>query len=329
MASRGRFRASPRRAFFGRGVERGNRMDIHDFVKKLKAKAIDHREYFHYTTLDKYFKMQKPVALPNGETHRMLWLTRATDTNDGMERNYGAHEYLGCFTYSPYENVGMWFMYGKESPDAVRIGFDQKHFKKWRKANIWDDGKSRKAKLYSVSSDSEGSPVYCEILADQIVDVSFYDVAYVCSKEDVEHHRWPKSVEWRREYHEVRSDDPDIVSDKGSLLCSNDFTERTCSKLPFCFKKKGWANEREVRLVVSLKQESVAGKAIAIPFDEPLKCIAGDTKQNVVLSPWYENELADKDINDKTASRSVFTGELLTKSHTILNESGSEEGVTQ
>ena len=289
-------------------------MDIYDFVEMLKAKAIDHREYFHYTTLDKYYKMQQPVVLPDGETHRMLWLTRATDTNDGMERNYGAHEYLGCFTYSPYENVGMWFMYGKERPDAVRIGFDQRHFKTWRKANIWDEGKSRKARLYSVSSDSEGIPVYQEIPADQIVDVCFYDVAYVCTKEDVEHHRWPKSVEWRREYYEVRSDDPEFVSEKGSLLYSNDFTERICGKLPFCFKKKGWSSEREVRIVVSLKPEATVGKTIAIPFDAPLGCIAGDTKQNVVLSPWYKDELADKIINDRNASKSVFADELLIKS---------------
>ena len=119
-------------------------MELQDFIKCLKDKAIDHREYFHYTTVDKYLKMQTPVKLPDGETHRMLWLTPATATNDGMERKYGDHAYLGCFTYSPYENVGMWFMYGKQRADAIRIGFDKEHFDKWRKSNIWDDGTSQK-----------------------------------------------------------------------------------------------------------------------------------------------------------------------------------------
>ena len=70
-------------------------MELQDFIKRLKGKAIDHREYFHYTADDKYLKMQTLVKLHDEETA----------TNDGLERKYGAHEYLGCFTYSPCENV--------------------------------------------------------------------------------------------------------------------------------------------------------------------------------------------------------------------------------
>ena len=281
-------------------------MELQDFIKCLKDKAIDHREYFHYTTVDKYLKMQTPVKLPDGETHRMLWLTPATATNDGMERKYGDHAYLGCFTYSPYENVGMWFMYGKQRADAIRIGFDKEHFDKWRKSNIWDDGKKRKAKLYGVSYGVNGEQIYREIPSDQIEDVCFYDVAYVCSREDVEHHRWPKSVEWRREYHEVRSDDPEVVSEKGSLLYSNDFAERMCSKLPFCFKKKGWSNEREVRLVVSLKLEAAQWEHIAIPFDEPIEGIESCAEKKIVLGPWSDKG----SLSNTIGTKSVFTGEL-------------------
>ena len=286
-------------------------MDIYDFVGKLKAKAIDHREYFHYTTFDKYLKMQEPVELPNGGgTHRIFWLTPATNTNDGMERNYGDHAYLGCFTYSPYESVGMWFMYGKQRSDAIRIGFDQLHLAKWLRANIITEGNLRKIKAYGVSYDNCGRPVYEGISLSLIDDVCLYDVAYVLSKADVEHHRWPKSVEWRREYHKVTSTDLDIVSEKEALLYSDDFTDKNCVKLPFCLKKKGWSHEREVRIVVSLKSEAKQWEHIAIPFDEPLECVASSPVDNIVLSPWYVAKDAPIGLNEYSAKKSVFTDEL-------------------
>ena len=286
-------------------------MDIYDFVEMLKAKAIDHREYFHYTTFDKYLKMQEPVKLPNcGGTHRLFWLTPATKTNDGMERNYGGHAYLGCFTYSPYESVGMWFMYGKQRSDAIRIGFDQLHLAKWLNANIITEGNLRKIKAFGVSYDDGGRPVYEEISLNLIDDVCLYDVAYVLSKADVEHHRWPKSVEWRREYHKVTSTDLDIVSAKEALLYSDDFTGKNCVKLPFCFKKKGWSHEREVRIVVSLKANAKQWEHIAIPFDEPLECVASNTEDNIILSPWYSAKEAPRGLGECFAKKSVFTDEL-------------------
>lgn len=286
-------------------------MDIYDFVGKLKAKAIDHREYFHYTTFDKYLKMQEPVKLPNGNgTHRLFWLTPATKTNDGMERNYGGNAYLGCFTYSPYESVGMWFMYGKQRPDAIRIGFDQLHLAKWLNANIITKGNLRKIKAFGVSYDDCGRPVYEEIAVNLIEDICLYDVAYVLSKADVEHHRWPKSVEWRREYHKVTSSDLDIVSEKEALLYSEDFTDKNCVRLPFCFKKKGWSHEREVRIVVSLNPEARQWEHVAIPFDEPLECVSSNPADNIVLSPWYVAKDAPRGLNEYSAKKSVFADEL-------------------
>lgn len=285
-------------------------MELQDFIKCLKDKAIDHREYFHYTTVDKYLKMQTPVKLPDGETHRMLWLTPATATNDGMERKYGDHAYLGCFTYSPYESVGMWFMYGNPKKNAIRIGFDNQSLTEWRKRNINEKDHGRTIKAYGIDFDSNGVPIYHEIQSAMIEDVCLYDVAYVLSKEDVEHHRWPKSVEWRRDYHEVRSDNLEIVSKKGSLLYSNDFTDKTCSKLPFCFKKKGWSNEREVRLVVLLRPDASKWVHIAVPFDEPLECVDVKKKDCILLGPWHNGGHLSGVINEDLVGKSVFTGEL-------------------
>lgn len=297
-------------------------MELQDFIKCLKDKAIDHREYFHYTTVDKYLKMQTPVKLPDGETHRMLWLTPATATNDGMERKYGDHAYLGCFTYSPYESVGMWFMYGNPKKNAIRIGFDNQSLTEWRKRNINEKDHRRTIKAYGIDFDSNGVPIYHEIQSAMIEDVCLCDVAYVLSKEDVEHHRWPKSVEWRRDYHEVRSDNLEIVSKKGSLLYSNDFTDKTCSKLPFCFKKKGWSNEREVRIVVSLKPEAAQWKHVAIPFDGPLAFVESHKKEYIVLGPWHEDGDMNGIVDERSVGRSIFMGEL-------ANNAGKGNGLVQ
>lgn len=280
--------------------------DINGLIHELKKQAIAHHEYFHYTTVDKYLKMIKPVALPNGESHRMFWLTQATETNDKFERNYGNGEYLGCFTYSPYESVGMWFMYGKQHHDAARIGFDLRHFTKWLNSCIRNNGMTRTIMAFGIDENNG----YEEIPSEEIDDVCIYDVAYVLSRQDIDHHGWPCNVEWRRNCHRVIDSDMDIVSGNGAFLYAEDFTDKVCHKLPFCFKKKGWANEREVRIVVSLKPEATRWKRIAIPFDEPLAFSESHTKEYVILGPWHKDGDLHGLVDEQSVGRSVFTGEL-------------------
>ena len=160
--------------------------------------------------------------------------------------------------------------------------------------------------MYGVLHGANGEPTYREIPADQIEDVCFYDVAYVCSKTDP----GPGNVEWRREYRVVCSDDEEIVSQKGAMLYSDDFTERKCGKLPFCFKKRGWSNERETRLVVSLKPDASQWEHIAIPFDGPLAFVESHKKEYIVLGPWHKEGGLNGLIDERIVGRSVFSGEL-------------------
>ena len=281
-----------------------------ELIYNLKLKAINHSEYYHYTRLECYEKMIKQIDLPeNGGTHKLLWLTPATQTNDGLERKYGDHAYLACFTYSHYENVGMWFMYGKGKSAAIRIGFDNAALKAWLCKE--DGDKLDKAiKIYGVV-EHKGQITYGKILPSEIENIMFCDVAYVLSKEDIEHHKWDGNVEWHRNYYHVTSKDKDIVRSCGNRLVSDDFTERICNKLPFCFKKKGWSGEREVRLIVTLNPKFAKQFShVAIPFDEPLKCIEDDTARHITLSPWYEKGENPGKINEANAKRSVFWREL-------------------
>ena len=290
------------------------RISLDELICDLKAKAVNHSEYFHYTRLEYYEKMMQEIDLPeNGGVHRLLWLTPATRTNDGLERKNGDHAYLGCFTYSHYENVGMWFMYGKEKSDAIRIGFDNAALKSWLCKG--EGGKIDKTiNIYGVI-DNKGQIAYKKIPSSEIENVMFCDVAYVLSKEDIEHHKWDGNVEWHRDYYHVTSTDRAIVRSCGNRLVSDDFTDVVCRKLPFCFKKKGWSGEREVRLIVTLKPKfSKRFSHVAIPFDEPLKCIDDDTARHITLSPWYEKGEIPSKINETNAKRSVFWQELNFKS---------------
>ena len=285
------------------------RITLDELIYNLKLKAINHSEYYHYTRLKCYEKMLQKIDLPeNGGAHRLLWLTPATKTNDGMERKYGDYSYLGCFTYSPYENVGMWFMYGKGKSDAIRIGFNNEALKAW----LYKGAKGS----FAIHVDVYGvvkkccRTVYEKIPQSEIEDVSLYDVAYVLSKDEIAHHNWDGNVEWHRDYYCVMSADKDIVNSADERLVSDDFTDNVCNKLPFCFKKKGWSGEREVRLVVTLKSR-VRNRFchIAIPFDEPLEYIENNAKGSIVASPWITSK-ESRMLKLNGYTQSVFYKEL-------------------
>ena len=92
--------------------------NLSDFTSILEAGGCTHTSYYHYTNWDAFGKMMEEVKSGPARGLRMLLLSQACNTNDGIERCWGQNVYLACFSYSRYEDVAMWMNYGKRSPDA-------------------------------------------------------------------------------------------------------------------------------------------------------------------------------------------------------------------
>ena len=284
-------------------------MTVEELTKKLKDKGINHHEYFHYTRRNALEKILNEVELDGEGKHRMLWLTPAAKTNDGLERKFGDNVYIACFTYTPYEDVGMWCLYSDRDKDAVRFGFDGDVFTQWRRSEIKGKSGHHKINVYGVKDEKSDSPEYEKISIEEVEDCVISDVAYVLSEEQMKMHPGNANIYWRNEYHVVNKDNQTPLLAKNLENAKND-------SLPFCFKKRGWANERETRIIITLKEKTAANwSRIAIRFDAPLAQVSCNMMKCVTASPWSESE-------PRNAAKSMFAGELdgLRKEVGPLNE---------
>ena len=222
-----------------------------------------------------------PVAEGPAKGHRMLVLSNISQTNDGVESNWPKRYYIACFSLSRYEDVAMWLNYGKKSASAVRIKFTRDSIEKWK-------GETHRV-YYAKGPDTNGFS-FTEDISSRVDSVNFYGMAYVIPSR---HWVTPKDEIYNVEGNEQK--DP-IIQDanieqgrafyhvwrEGKYDWVDDIYDRKdLSKLglPPVFKKRGWAYEREIRLVVELTQGwSDYPKHIGIAFDEPLNKLKDQMK---------------------------------------------------
>ena len=258
--------------------------ELDDFMRRLREGGPSHSSYYHYTQWGNFAKMMVPVADGDAKGKKVLLLTVASETNDKIEKHWGKNVYLGCFSYSRYEDVAMWMNYGKRSPDAIRIRFGGDEIRAWL------DRRQRNPGLYKAIELKEGKGFRFERIPDDAVkSIELVDVAYVIPSRMTRGHL-RGNVEYSREFYRV--------TERGSLDWSDAVYgggDRIRKELSPFFKKRGWCYERETRIVVTLKKSIPNLKRLAIRFCGPLNDLkrrleSGEFERNLLRGPWYERQ---------------------------------------
>ena len=255
--------------------------ELAEFTELLEHDGLTHTSYYHYTNWDAFSKMMTKVKDPGAaQGLRMLLLTRASQTNDKIERGWGDNVYLACFSYSRYEDVAMWVNYGKKYKyDAIRIRFNGDKVKAWFERRRRGDG------FFRAIEDGNGFR-YEGLDRSEVESVKLVDVAYVLPSWMM-NGRFRGNVEYSRDFYHV--------TERGSKNWSDEVYGGLCpERLAPYFKKRGWCHEREVRLVVTLREGVNLPERLAVrfcsPFDELQRNMeyGGYELQRSLLSgPWF------------------------------------------
>ena len=272
-----------------------NLVSINDFCWLLRQNGLLHNHgYFHYTTWGNLKKMLTSVDVGNKEKRRLFLMSASSSMNDTQEIKPGV--YLASFSFGEEEDVAMWTNYGVPKHEAVRIKFPMRAMTRWIKENPCD-------RIVVYVQEGEDQPFHA--LDVKPAEIYFADVAY---------HGWndlsPDSIR-------------DAVRYNGEVFWFKEPKWRKCigkTNDSLLFKKRGWAHEREVRLVVRFDD---AGKMqnytkIAIPFDSVYDAMLdAQDKKSVMYGPWYrENELKlDRIKGINAPCHSSFQGELRMRSN--------------
>ena len=266
-------------------------MELREFTKRLMAGGKTHTSYYHYTNWGAFAKMMTEVKGGPARGLRVLLLSPAHNTNDGIERCWGRNVYLACFSYSRYEDVAMWMNYGKGNPDAIRIRFNGSKVAAWLERHRQGEGFFAATKM---DDGSNGSFRYERLDRREIESVKLVDVAYVIPSR-MTHGRLRGNVEYSRDFYRV--------FENGTMDWSDSVYGGCCREdLSPYFKKRGWCYERETRLVVTLKEgreplpEKLAVRFCS-PFDELERQMrrGGEHASRSLLSgPWYDARHSSK-----------------------------------
>ena len=253
--------------------------ELRDFTKILLRNGKEHTSYYHYTNWVAFGKMMEEVKGGPARGLRMLLLSQASNTNDGIERCWGRNVYLACFSYSRYEDVAMWMNYGKRSPDAVRIRFDGDEVREWLERHRRGEGLFR-------AIPHVGGFRYERLDPSDVESVRLVDVAYVIPSRMTQG-RLRGNVEYSRDFYRV--------FENGSMDWAGSVYGGSCRlDLSPYFKKRGWCYERETRLVVTLRDGVDLPKRLAVrfcgPFDELERQMRGNGRvRNLLSGPWFDD----------------------------------------
>ena len=278
--------------------------ELRDFIKILLRNGKEHTSYYHYTNWDAFGKMMEEVKSGSARGLRMLLLSQASNTNDGIERCWGQNVYLACFSYSRYEDVAMWMNYGKRSPDAVRIRFDGCKVRAWLERHRRGEG------LFRAIPHDDGF-WYERLNPNDVKSVKLVDVAYVIPSRMTQG-RLRGNVEYSRDFYRVfENDSMDWADSVYGGSCRLDLS-------PY-FKKRGWCYERETRLVVTLREGVDLPERLAVsfcdPFDELERQMKGDGRERNLLSgPWFNDRLSSyvkvKGVGIREIGKSDYANEI-------------------
>ena len=254
--------------------------NLSDFTSILETGGCTHTSYYHYTNWGAFGKMMEEVKSGPARGLRMLLLSQAYNTNDRIERCWGQNVYLACFSYSRYEDVAMWMNYGKRSPDAVRIRFDGDAVRAWLGCHRDGNG------LFKAIPNGDGFS-YERLNPNDVGSVKLVDVAYVIPSR-MTRGRFRGNVEYSRDFYRVVKD--------GTMDWSDSIYNGSCNaELSPYFKKRGWCYEREMRLIVTLKDGVDLPKRLAVsfcgPFDElerQMRMGGEGLQRSVLAGPWFD-----------------------------------------
>ena len=271
-------------------------VSMEEFCWLLRQNGLSHSQgYFHYTTCGRLKEMLTEVDVGEKAKKRLFFLSASSSMNDTQDKRPGV--YLASFSYGKEEEVAMWTNYGVPKREAVRIRFPLAAMTQWEKAN-----KSDKIVIYVREGDDKNKPFH--VLDVKPSKIYFADVAYY-GRNDPSEKVKRETVRYKGEnfWFDRESWRTDISKTDDSLL----------------FKKRGWAYEREVRLIVRFNDAAITEKhkIIALPFDSLYDAMLADAHTNVMTGPWYdERESQLTDISGiKNPSHSSFEGELKMRSN--------------
>lgn len=238
-------------------------------LRYLEKEAVNHIAYYHYTRWECLRKMLTDSTCKDGARHKFLLLTRASKTNDGIEEKWPKNYYMACFSLSRYEDVAMWLNYGKRQPDSVRIKITRDAMDDWLAIKKHD--------VYSVHQD-KGEIRFGDNISGRVKSVKLYGLAYV-----IPSHHWvteadaifsspgsseyvtqDSNIELGRKFFKVAKNGSYKWVD--AIYKGKDLSKKG---IPPVFKKRGWAYEREIRLVVEMDPAYNVGDRIAVAFDRP------------------------------------------------------------
>lgn len=232
-------------------------------VDLLATTGVDHIAYYHYTRWDAFRKIMAPVRSGPARGHRLFFLTSAKRTNDGLEEKWDETYFMACFSQSRYEDVAMWLNYGKRKPDAVRFKITRDAFLRWE-----ENRAGRRAYLVRGRL---SKPEFDDV-TDELESVRLYAVAYVIPSQ-----HWVTeedgvggivqdgNVELGRKFYKVSK------GVEGGKWVDRVYRGTDLRDILPVFKKRGWAYEREIRLVAKLRKPIPGCERIAVAFDEPLE----------------------------------------------------------
>ena len=266
-------------------------VSIEEFCWLLRQNGLSHSQgYFHYTTCGRLQKMLAGEDVGEKEKKRLFFMSASSALNDAEETKPGV--YLASFSYGKEEEVAMWTNYGVPKREAVRIRFPLAAMTRWAKENTPD-----KITIYV----RENENALFRALDVKPAEIYFADVAYY-GRNDPSEKVKRDTVRYKGEnfwFDEERWRD-DIRKRNASLL----------------FKKRGWAYEREVRLIVRFDDIALTDryKRIALPFDSLYDALLTEVKKNILSGPWEMSPAVSQNIEDMInladIDRSSFYGEL-------------------
>jgi len=215
----------------------GSPEELNQFLKK---KGGNHTGgYFHYSNIN---------ALKGMLGSRKLHLSSGLEMNDWLEIKKGSPEewqriYVASFSYGNDENMAMWGIYGEPLADALRIKFRCKSLRdciaKLSINSIEGIG------LSQVQDDGSYTPLNAEFL------IELTDVAYLS------HSNTYNTLYWSNEV--MRESQQKYLKD---LYRTPSFAG--------CLKNVAWRYEREVRILVKVKNRMTDVKKIAIDIGDAL-----------------------------------------------------------
>ena len=172
---------------------------------------------FHYTTATKFLKMIESEK---------LFLSHASYLNDKLEAvDIDPRMYIVSFSFGVEENIGMWGNYGRPKTDAVRLRFPYREM-----ARLYERLNAVVKSKHGIVAFAVRDGDFEAIDANSVKDVSFHDVGYVG--------RQGRVVEHCRKFYSLPN-----------ALKQNE----KCRLLSSYLKKRGWAYEHEMRLVIRME----------------------------------------------------------------------------